>query len=398
MKKSLILRGLSIAAFTFVSLTLASCSDDDDKGGNSANQELGIPDDSEATAAPVISNPTVTLPNSSVAIKEEKGHSYLAIDMTGVWDENSGSWMKLIGTADKSKQNVWVTVDSKPKGIDVYNVADDNTRTLLADVVFLVDNSGSMSEEADAVANSIVNWSNALTQSGLDLRVGCVGYGDDRHAVDGGLNLTTPDLLKEYLDRSTGTYRTWNFGGDDAEYLASQARESGNYENGSYNECGMVALHFAHDNYSFRGGANRIYVNFTDEPNQPNGNQLWSVEYLNPENGNWKTNFGTVHSVYSGYERDDSGYWNDLYYEKPWLMSAYTGGSNIFVDNYASDWDLTTLPVTGAMQNSSVIRCTNLDALKDGNVHEIKITVQSLDKSVRAEKTINFNFTTGVEE
>lgn len=397
MKNLHFLRGISYATLAAATLTLASCSDDD-KGGNTANQELGIPDDSEATQAPVISNPTVTLPNSAIAVKEEKGHSYLAIDMTGVWDESTGSWLKLIGTADKSKQNIWVTVDGKPKGIDVYNVADDNSRTLLADVVFLVDNSGSMSEEADAVANSIVNWTAALTQAGLDLRVGCVGYGDDSHAIDGGLNLTTTDALQEYLNRSTGTYRTWNFGGDDAEALAYQARQSGNYENGSYNECGMVALHFANDNYKFRGGANRIYVNFTDEPNQPYGKSIWSVEYLNPENNNWKASFGTVHSVYSGYERDDNGYWNDLYYEKPWLMSAYTGGSNIFVDGYASDWDLTTLPVTGAMQNSSVIRCTNIDALNDGNSHEIKITVQSLDKAVRAEKIINFNFTNGVEE
>ncbi len=397
MKKSDFLRGFSYATLALAALTFASCSDDDDDV-STANQELGIPDDSEATQAPVISNPTVTLPNSAVAVKEEKGHSYLAIDMTGVWDESTNSWLKLIGTADKSMQNVWVTVDGKPKGIDVYNVADDNSRTLLADVVFLVDNSGSMSEEADAVANSILNWTDALTRSGFDLRVGCVGYGADTHAIDGGINLTTTDALYDYLNRSYGTYRTRDFGGDDADELAYQACQSGNFENGSYHECGMVALHFANKNYTFRGGSNRIYVNFTDEPNQPYGIELWSVEYLNPDNDYWKTNFGTIHTVYSGSERDSYRYWDDLYDEKPWLMSTYTGGSNIFVDSYANDWDLTTLPVTGAMQNSSVIRCTNIDALKDGNSHEIKITVQSLDKAVRAEKVINFNFADGVEE
>lgn len=377
-------------------LTFVSCSDDDEYT-NPSYAALGIPNDDEATEAPVITTSTITLPNSAVAVKTEKGHSYLSIDMTGVWDETAGAWMRLIGTADKTKQNIWVTIDNTPKGIDVYNNADDNSRTMLADVVFLVDNSGSMNEEANAVANSIMAWSNTLVQSGLDINVGCVGYGDSNHAIDGGLNLTTPEQLKNYLDRSTGTNRTKGFEGNDAQTLYSLANISQKYENGSYNECGMVALHFAHDNYNFRGGANRIYVNFTDEPNQPNGVSKWSVEYLNPENNYWKTNNGTIHTVYSGYERDDNSHWS-AYDEKPWLMSVYTGGTNIFTDNHAANWDLTTLPVTGAMQNSAVIRCTNLEALKDGAVHNIKITVQSLDKNVRAEKVIRFNFTTGQEE
>lgn len=376
-------------------MSLTSCSDDDENTP-SANQELGIPSDSEATASPEIANPTVVLPNSMVALKEEKGFAYLSIDMTGVWDEANNTWLKLAGTADKANQNVWIEIDGKPKGIDVYNVADDNTRTLLADVVFLVDNSGSMSEEADEVANSIVAWSEMLAQSGLDLRLGCVGYGDSSYAVDGALNLTTVDEFKTYLDKYTGTYRTEYFGGADADMLQAKAY-GGDYDNGAYNECGMVALHFANDNYNFRGGANRIYVNFTDEPNQPGGVEKWSVEYLNPENNNWRATNGTVHTVYSGYERDDSS-WTDLYNEKPWLMSTYTGGSNIFVDSYASDWDLTSLPVTGAMQNSSLIRCTNLNDLMDGQSHAIKITVQSVDRAVRAEKVINFNFTTATEE
>ncbi len=396
MKKSTLFHCFSMAAVAVAAMSLTSCSDDDENTP-SANQELGIPSDSEATASPEITNPTVVLPNSMVAVKEEKGFAYLSIDMTGVWDEANNTWLKLAGTADKANQNVWVEIDGKPKGIDVYNVADDNTRTLLADVVFLVDNSGSMSEEADAVANSIVTWAETLAQSGLDLRLGCVGYGDTHHAIDGALNLTTADEFKTYLDKYTGTYRTHHYAGEDAYELQAKAENSGDYENGEYNECGMVALHFANDNYNFRGGANRIYVNFTDEPNQPGGVERWSVEDLNPENNNWRASNGTVHTVYSGYESDDSS-WTDLYYEKPWLMSVYTGGSNIFVDSYASDWDLTSLPVTGAMQNSSLIRCTNLNDLMDGQSHAIKITVQSVDRAVRAEKVINFNFTTATEE
>lgn len=382
------------ATAVLTSFALVGC-DFFKKDEPTAASELGIPEDDDATEAPAISDPTIVLPNTSITVKEENGYAYIAMLMTGVWDEESSNWLKLCGTADKNVQNIWVTVDSKPKGIDVYNVAEESDRTLLADVVFLVDNSGSMDEEANTVAESIIEWSKDLAAAGLDLRVGCVGYGDSNHAIDGALNMTTPELLSDYLNVGYGTSRTHYYGGDDASDLKSKA-ESGMYENGSYKEAGMVALRFAHDNYKFRGGANRVYVNFTDEPNQPVGYSAWSVEYLNPENNNWKSNYGTIHTVFSGNQNYYS--WQDLYYEKPWLMSEYTGGSIAFVDSYARDWDLTVLPVTGAMQNSYLIRFTNIDQLKDGQLHEIKITVKSVDNSVRAEKIIRYNFSTGETE
>ena len=241
-------------------LALAGCINKDEP---TAGSKLGIPEDEDATEAPVITDPNIVLPNTSVSIKEENGYAYISMLMTGVWDEVSSSWLKLCGTADKEAQNVWITVDDKPKGIDIYNVSEENNRTLLADVVFLVDNSGSMSDEANTVAKSIIEWSESLAAAGLDIQVGCVGYGDSYHAIDGALNLTTPQSLSEYLNKYSGTNRTHYYGGDDAQSLNEKA-ESGQYENGSYNECGMVALRFAHDNFDFRGGANRVYVNFTD--------------------------------------------------------------------------------------------------------------------------------------
>lgn len=388
-------RSIVCTAMAMGTLSFVSCSSDDDVV--TANDVLGIPSDNEATPAPEIGNANVTLPNFSVTVEEESGYPYLAINMTGVWDEEHSDWLKLYGTGNSAKQNVWVTIDNSAKGIDVYNNADGDSRTLLADVVFLVDNSGSMSEEADAVANSIISWSKVLEASGLDLRVGSVGYGDSNHAIDGALNMTTPEKLGEYMnaDNRYGTDRTRHYGGADAETLRAKAENSRLYENGSYNECGMVALHFANDNFAFRGGSNRIFVNFTDEPNQPNGIEKWSVEYLNPKNNNWTTNNGTVHTVYS-----DRKEWCDntyLYNEQPWLMSEYTGGSIMYADRYFTNITLENLPVTGAMQNSYVIRCTNLASVCDGLEHEIKVTVLSKDGLVRGEKVIKFVFSNSKE-
>ncbi len=358
-------------------------------GGQTPNEVLGIPSDDDATEAPKVDNPNVNVANPNIVVESEQGHQYLAIYLTGVWNQEDSEWLKLFGTG-LSQQNLWVTVDDVPKGVDVYNNSDENSKTLIADVVFLVDNSGSMSEEAEAVAKSIMDWSALLSASGLDLNVGCVGYGDDSYnAVDGALNMCKPEDMNDWMQQNGyGVKRTHAFGGEDAAILRSLA--SNDYKNGSYNECGMVALHFAHDNFNFRSGSNRIYVNFTDEPNQPNGIEKWSVEYLNPENGNWNTNFGTVHTVYSDNNHNFSD--NYLRSERPWTMSDYTGGTTLFTDRYFTNFTLENIPVTGAMQNSYILRIANISAYFDGQEHKITITVYDNNGNIQAEKTIYFTF------
>lgn len=392
-KTNIIFKSLGVAAFALSALTFSSClGDGDDTIILENGSSLGIPSDNLADAAPEVTEPTVTLPNAVCTLVQENGSAVMNIDMTGVWNKNEGDWMNLYGTAYKGHgQNVWVTVDGKPKGIDVYNNSENEGREILTDVVFLVDNSGSMSEEAEAIARDIKDWAEKLGKSGLSVRFGCVGYGDSYHAIDGALNVTTAEKLKEYLDADSryGTNRTHYYGGSDAADLQRKA-EGGNYENGSYNECGMVALHFANDNFTFRQGANRIYVNFTDEPNQPNRGSKWSVEFLNPTTNptNWNPANGTVHTVYSGYQQSS---WT-AYEENPALMSEYTGGTVLYATSRFTDLNtgeavtLESLPVTGAMQNSYIIRFTNVEEYMDGQPHEVKVTVVSADGTVKAEK------------
>lgn len=44
---------------------------------------------------------------------------------------------------------------------------------------------------------------------------------------------------------------------------------------------------------------------------------------------------------------------------------------------------LNSLPVTGAMQNSYIIRFTNVSEFMDGQSHEVKVTILSEDGRVR---------------
>lgn len=350
----------------------------------------GIPSDDSATPNPTLSlDPNTTIPNPGSEVVTQSGQTVIKFNLTGIVDPTEvGGWLKLYGTGS-SIQNVWMEIDGNAKGIAVINTIDESTVTSAVDLVFLVDNSGSMGQEADAVANGIDAWAQKLSNT-LDMRFGCVGY-DGR--LTGALNITTADELSNFLAQGYGTSRTYHFGGADAEDLQTAASS---YHN-NWNECGVAALRYATDLFNFRTGANRVFVNFTDEPNQPNNQEKWSVEWVNPVNGNWKPAMGTIHTVFSdeydaAYSETDSR-WTPLIDECPWLLSTYTGGTKKFAPSSFSGVTLDDLPITGALMNSYVISVTNVTSLFDGQEHTVKITILNADGSIRAEKEFKMIFT-----
>ncbi len=366
-------------------LSLTSCmSDGEDTIVLESGNNTVIPSDNLADENPSIESPTTVIPNIQYIVETEGKDAIVRIDMTGIQEAGSYDWLRLVGTAQNG-QNIWLSIDGKPKGISVYNSADDDEeqQVLATDLVFLVDNSGSMSEEADAIARDIISWAHQLEASNLDIRFGCVGY-SEYGSINGAINLTDAESLSSYLNRSYGTGRSAGFYGSDADALSTSAETYGQ-TNG---ECGGMALRYADANMRFRAGANRIYVNFTDEPNQPNGRTAYSVTSFNNQE-TWSTNQGTVHTVYSS----DTTFTERPYYgEKPWRISQYTGGTVLVAPSNFSGVTLESLPVTGAMTNSYIIRFTNISEFMDGKSHLVKITIQSEDGYTRAERRFYVNF------
>lgn len=331
-----------------------------------------IPPDELATENPVV-NPddeNTDLPNFGYTVTDEGGWYAIRLDMTGVRDPFTNDWVKLYGTLDPH-QNVWLSIDNKKKGFTISNTADaDGAQQIKAvDLVFLVDNSGSMSEEANTLATQVMAWATKLSKSGLDIRFGCVGYDG---AISGAINLTTIDELTKYLSNGNGVARTRHFDGVDASELKSKV-EPYRTGGGDSNECGAAALRFADEQFTFRAGANRVYVNFTDEPNQPNKNPAYSTEWVKDVK-NWPATKGTIHTVYSS-----GNNWSETINrsEYPWNLSTYTGGTVIYTSSSFSGVNLDDLPVTGALQNSYIIRFRVEESLFDGKEHDVHITVKS---------------------
>lgn len=358
----------------------------------------GIPSDHSATVNPEIVDPNAIIPNYQfVEEDEENGLLVYRLDMTGIMNPETHEWLDLYGTG-LSNQNVWMSLDNTPKGILVKNHSEDGTVSSKFDLVFLVDNSGSMSDESNALARDITDWANSLAANGLNIQFGCVGYGGNvgsqydylvnGYGITGALNLNNLSLLNEFLNERgmTGTGRTKGYWGPDATTLESISNADYHYAGG---ECSIQAARFANEHFSFRAGSNRVYVNFTDDANYPGGSADWSINYLTDSKA-WDPSMGTIHTVYSGY----TGYENrPLYKEQSWLISEYTGGTVLYADSYFSGVSLYDLPVTGALQHSYSIYFTIPKSMKGDDIyHDLKVTVLSTDHSVRAERNFSIKF------
>ena len=375
-KLHLFFTGLLVCGALFMS----SCDRSDNPVVKPSNP-TGIPDDADAKPNPILDPSTLntTIPNFNWNYGYENGELVIRLDLTGVKDPYTNDWVELYGMNSDKTQNIWVSVDGIPKGFTIEKV--DNQDKGIVDLVFLVDNSGSMDEEADAIAKNIIDWANNTLSKTLDVNFGCVGYDGE---ITGAINLTTAEKLSEFLNYSTGTRRTLHFGGPDASDLKSKV---GPYKtSSSVEECGVAALRFADENFNFRPGANRVYVNFTDEPNQPRGKSDFSTEWVK---NNWPTVKGTIYTVYSDdavYLKYKNGKRGDELFthvinqnEHPWKLSEYTRGDSRFYPSSFAGVTLNDLHVTGAMLNAYIIRFKNV--LLDGQVHDVWLTVESTSKN-----------------
>lgn len=367
-----------------------SCSEEDDGDVQSVNPKTGIPTDAVAGEPPMVTaeNQTFNMPTSISDLSVDPDNNKVGrFNLAGI--NANGEWLELYGTSE-ANQNVWLEINGVQKGIKVYNGSEMSSRAISkakADVVFLVDNSGSMSEEANKVAEEIIRWAGGLSQT-MDVKFGCVGI--DHRYINGALNITDVNTLSDYLNSYySGTDRTAHFG----DYMENPPADREDLRTKSYaysdagGECGGIMLHYADENFSFRDGANRFYVYFTDEPNQPGGKSRWSVLSVDgkSEYYNWSSSKGVIYTVFSE-AYDDLTSWTDWFYdENPLLFSTYTGGTTLCTDA-SFNISLDELPVTGAITQSFVFTFNITPDMTVGEKYDVVITIYYPDGAIASKQ------------
>jgi len=118
----------------------------------------------------------------------------------------------------------------------------------LTDIVFIMDNSGSMGDEQTSVSNNVIDFVNKLSTSGVDYALGLCRYGSTSNSgnpiiEDNGVLTSDPN----YFKNSVWTKNSANGGKEPGYYAIKQSASS----------------------FSFRPGSQKIFIVITDEnPNQ----------------------------------------------------------------------------------------------------------------------------------
>ncbi|HMU44044.1 MAG TPA: VWA domain-containing protein [Ignavibacteriaceae bacterium] len=342
---------LLVLMLVCASLIYFSC----DTAETPADQNTDIPADPSGVTVPTPVHNNV-LPSASFTSDGNR----VKLNLTGLIDPTSNQPITLFYDASNpAASNIFVEEDGVVQGLKVSKVSTGNVLT--ADIVFCVDNSGSMGEEADSVAASIIQFATFLQSSGLDVKFAVVGfgYGD----VDGGINFTDAASISNYLNRYTGTDRTIGFSGSDSAAIENRAYSFGY----ATDENDVIASIFADSVYSWRAGAQRVFINFTDEPTQSDG-AVWN----NAMGCDLLSGKATVHTVFSG----DTTYYNNSYWdeynEEPAALSRCTGGTVKYIPENALGLNLSDLPVAGALANSYLVEFVTANT---GVSHTVKITI-----------------------
>jgi len=204
------------------------------------------------------------------------------------------------------------------KGINVERISTSSTAGQ-ADIVFIIDTTGSMSGTITGVKSSVINFLNYLRTQALDIRV--AGYAFSDVIVES--RPFSPDLT------TTGTFYSWVNG-----LSASYKGDSG----GDTPENPMTSIAHGVDNLSWRTGAQKIFIVLTDAAMHYAGDgsayTTWTADTLYST----KLSGKTVHVV----GPNSTGTYQAKY------LATLTGGSFTAMPSSGSV-DLTTLPISSVI-------------------------------------------------
>lgn len=236
---------------------------------------------------------------------------------------------------DLTTDNFYVTEDTRHQ-TDYFHVTPPGSGggVRLADIVFLIDTSGSMGGEIAAVRDNAIAFANALQASGIDYRLGLVQFGNSSGAnpriIGGGLT-------------------------DDATEFVSWV--SGLSASGSV-EPGFAAIRMAITDYNFRVGAQKHFLIITDEDSDDRQKQA-TIDLI-------LANDVTVHvAVDPTYGTSQSDYWDAT------SVRGVSGGLGFSVEG---PYDDILDEIAGYVGNTYIVRYRTDNPIPDGVERFVEVT------------------------
>ena len=204
--------------------------------GSSVPAEYVDPVEDEPEVIPAEDRELIT--SGSVSV-DSIDPSLVSINVAGLIDPDTG-----LPYEDLTETNFVVVEDGVVQGFTIEKISDSIT-TSRADITFIVDTTGSMGGEISGVKDSIVDFLAYLESKSLDVQVGGVAYAD---AVVEGVDFSSDTS-------ATGSFKSWVDG-----LTSCYGGECG----GDGPENGLDPIAYAMDNFTYRSGAQKLFVLLTD--------------------------------------------------------------------------------------------------------------------------------------
>jgi len=254
--------------------------------------------------------------------------------------------------ADLTEDNFRVFEDGKAQGFLLFKESEKRSA---ADIMIILDTTGSMYNAIDGVKASIVNFIDNLKSSGMDVRVGVVPFDDAAPARD------------LYIDTVN---RTWQdlTDLDTAEVYVNQLYATGG---GDGPENPYAGVMFAWMNASWRRDAQKIFILITDapahDPDDP-GDAAGEDLYYKSEVIDAIRGFATLHAVVVPswyYSESDTDFTSP---DDVREIAVETGGLVYYTDYYGNV-DLTAIGVIEYVESSWIIVFESNSSEKIHNVN-----------------------------
>lgn len=123
-------------------------------------------------------------------------------------------------------------------------------RSVKADIIFVIDTTGSMNDEIDGLMKTCQKFADAVAQRNINYRMGIVAFGD--------LTISPPDKMVQFPLITSAKRVSQAF-----REILSEHRTSGG---GNVGESSIDALWKAAEGFEFQQDAIRVFLLFTDEP------------------------------------------------------------------------------------------------------------------------------------
>ncbi len=321
-----------------------------------------IPPDPGTYSPPHLTDPDLTLSGSIEG--EESNPEIIHVVLNAIINPETGEPI-----TDLTDDNLIVVEDSLVQGFVLKKVGEEVTAK--ADIVFIIDATGSMGEEIEKVKESVLAFAGSLSEEGLDVKLGAVTFGDSvREYID--FTEDFSDTAGEFYTFISGIYAT---GG------------------GAWAENDLDPIYHAWKHFSWRDGAQRIFILITDAPVDQVDDDNYEYEHVCPFTIDMLLDTlrgeAVIHAVcpdkkvspdgdtiYMGYDWDDDGAadsWDVVYggVGHPKDLATGTGGRWMQLPG-SGEVDLTELPIATTITQSWVIDFETSDPY---GVHDVWIQI-----------------------